>query len=1028
MGFAIDRSASGGGVFTLANGAALVVGGDFNFPESYTTYSLEATSTVEYDMLGDQAVFAETYGNLIFSGSGDKSMAGGTSVSGNLSIPLTGTAKASVGTGLNLSVGSLTLGGLGTASGTWGSTTATSAAYQDDNYFAATTGYLTVSSDTRLTPSIAGVTASQSITYGTSTVTLSGTVSATGPVYPADGETVTVTINGTPQDATISGGAGGFSVVFSTATIPYSATAYTITYAYEGNGFLQAATDDTSTALTVNKATVTAGLTGTVSKTYDGETTATLAAGNYTLGGVFSGDTVTLNNPTSGSYDTANQGSGKTVSVVGLSISGVSADNYTLASTSVSGPIGTIAAKELTVTGAAVTPKAYDGNTDAAITGATLNGVVGTEDVTLANASTGTFADKNIGTGKAVTTAPMTITGTDSGNYTLTQPTLAGDITAKGLTVTGAAVTPKAYDGNTDAAITGATLNGVVGTEDVTLANASTGTFADKNIGTGKAVTTAPMTITGTDSGNYTLTQPTLAGDITAKGLTVTGAAVTPKAYDGNTDAAITGATLNGVVGTEDVTLANASTGTFADKNIGTGKAVTTAPMTITGTDSGNYTLTQPTLAGDITAKGLTVTGAAVTPKAYDGNTDAAITGATLNGVVGTEDVTLANASTGTFADKNIGTGKAVTTAPMTITGTDSGNYTLTQPTLAGDITAKGLTVTGAAVTPKAYDGNTDAAITGATLNGVVGTEDVTLANASTGTFADKNIGTGKAVTTAPMTITGTDSGNYTLTQPTLAGDITAKGLTVTGAAVTPKAYDGNTDAAITGATLNGVVGTEDVTLANASTGTFADKNIGTGKAVTTAPMTITGTDSGNYTLTQPTLAGDITAKGLTVTGAAVTPKAYDGNTDAAITGATLNGVVGTEDVTLANASTGTFADKNIGTGKAVTTAPMTITGTDSGNYTLTQPTLAGDITAKGLTVTGAAVTPKAYDGNTDAAITGATLNGVVGTEDVTLANASTGTFADKNIGTGKAVTTAPMTITGTDSGQLHADAADAGR
>ena len=427
LGFAIDRSASGGGIFTLADGAALVVGGEFNFPESYDTYSLGATSTVEYDMPGDQTVFAETYGNLIFSGSGDKSMAGGTSVGGNLSIPPTGTAKASVGTGLNLPVGSLTLGGLGTASGTWGSTTATSAAYQDDNYFAATTGYLTVSSDTRLTPSITGVTGSQTITYGTPTVTLSGTVSATGPVYPADGETVTVTINGTPQDATISGGAGGFSVDFSTATIPYSATVYTITYAYEGNGVLQAAPDDISTALTVNKATVTAGLTGTVSKTYDGETTATLAAGNYTLGGVFSGDTVTLNNPTSGSYDTRNQGTGKTVSVTGLSISGVSADNYTLASTSVSGPIGTIAAKELTVTGAAVTTKAYDGNTDAVITGAALSGVVGTEDVTLANASTGTFDTKDIGTGKSVATAPMTLDGTAKGNYALTQPTLTGD-------------------------------------------------------------------------------------------------------------------------------------------------------------------------------------------------------------------------------------------------------------------------------------------------------------------------------------------------------------------------------------------------------------------------------------------------------------------------------------------------------------------------------------------------------------------------------------------------------------------------
>ena len=68
---------------------------------------------MEYDKLGDQTVSAETYGNLIFSGSGEKSMATGTSVSGNLSIAPTGTAKASVGTGLNLSVGSLTLGGLG---------------------------------------------------------------------------------------------------------------------------------------------------------------------------------------------------------------------------------------------------------------------------------------------------------------------------------------------------------------------------------------------------------------------------------------------------------------------------------------------------------------------------------------------------------------------------------------------------------------------------------------------------------------------------------------------------------------------------------------------------------------------------------------------------------------------------------------------------------------------------------------------------------------------------------------------------
>ena len=102
----------------------------------------------------------------------------------------------------------------------------------------------------RATPAISGVTASQSIAYGTSTVSLSGTVSA-GSVYPANGETVSVTINGFTQNATITGGAGGFSVSFSTATIPPSPTDYTITYAYAGDANLNAAANNTGTALTV---------------------------------------------------------------------------------------------------------------------------------------------------------------------------------------------------------------------------------------------------------------------------------------------------------------------------------------------------------------------------------------------------------------------------------------------------------------------------------------------------------------------------------------------------------------------------------------------------------------------------------------------------------------------------------------------------------------------------------------------------------------------------------------------------------
>ena len=74
--------------------------------------------------------------------------------------------------------------------------------------------------------------------------------SGPGSVYAQDGEQVTVTINSTPMAATITGGAGGFSIDFPTATIPASATAYTITFYYPGDSSLNEA-GNTATALTV---------------------------------------------------------------------------------------------------------------------------------------------------------------------------------------------------------------------------------------------------------------------------------------------------------------------------------------------------------------------------------------------------------------------------------------------------------------------------------------------------------------------------------------------------------------------------------------------------------------------------------------------------------------------------------------------------------------------------------------------------------------------------------------------------------
>src|SRR5262249_24916756 len=140
---------------------------------------------------------------------------------------------------------------------------------------------------------------------------------------------------------------------------------------------------------------LTAGLTGTTSKAYDGTTVAALVPGNYSLTGVLSGDTVNLNNPPSGTYDNRNVGTGKTVNVTGLAISRPSSTNYALSSTSASAAIGAISQTNLTVT-SAPNSKTYDGTTSAGETPSITAGSIQTGDS--APAWMESYDTKNVGT------------------------------------------------------------------------------------------------------------------------------------------------------------------------------------------------------------------------------------------------------------------------------------------------------------------------------------------------------------------------------------------------------------------------------------------------------------------------------------------------------------------------------------------------------------------------------------------------------------------------------------------------------
>ncbi len=118
----------------------------------------------------------------------------------------------------------------------------------------------------------------------------------------------------------------GAGVYQSTFTGTSAGTATTIAATY--NGGAPAALGGSPTITVARLALTVTGITA-ADKVYDGNTTATLV-GSGTLSGVIGGDDVTLGGTAAGTFDSANVGTGKTVTVSGLTLGGADAGNYTL--------------------------------------------------------------------------------------------------------------------------------------------------------------------------------------------------------------------------------------------------------------------------------------------------------------------------------------------------------------------------------------------------------------------------------------------------------------------------------------------------------------------------------------------------------------------------------------------------------------------------------------------------------------------------------------------------------------------------
>ena len=403
-------------------------------------------------------------------------------------------------------------------------------------------------------------------------------------------------------------------------------------------------------------------------KVYDHSTTANLT-GTTVLTGVLGADDVTVNSPSTGTFDNWNANNGKTVTIGGLALSGADAVNYTVGDYTTTANITPLA---LTAAGETAISRVYDRDFVAELSGTTtLTGVLGADDVAVNSPTTGLFVDRNVATDIPVIVYGLALSGTNAGNYTVNNAyIIAGNITPLAITAAGEAATSKVYDRSTTANLTGTTvLTGVIAGDTVTVNSPATGAFADWNAENGKIVTVSGLALGGAASGNYTVNSSyTTTADITKFMLAVSAAGV-DRTYNATTTATVT---LSDDRFDGDSFTDSYSSAVFDSKDVASGKVVLVSGIEISGADAANYNFnTVAATTADIAPASLTVSATGIN-RMYNGTTAATVT---LSDDRFGGDVFIDAYGSAAFTSATVGTNKMVDVAGISINGADAANY-----------------------------------------------------------------------------------------------------------------------------------------------------------------------------------------------------------------------------------------------------------------------------------------------------------------------------------------------------------------
>lgn len=710
----------------------------------------------------------------------------------------------------------------------------------------------------------------------------------------------------------------------------------------------------TTASITPKTITVTSGISAS-NKTYDGNTNATLVCTSATFDGKISSDVLSVTG--TGAFADKNVGEGKAVTISGLTLSGTSAGNYTLATSgnqsSTNANIEQLEATlswgdtDLTFTGSAQAPTCTVGN------------LISPDECTV----TVSGAQTNVGNNYIATATELS-----NGNYKLpSSVTQLFEIRAADATITAATTQSTTYD-KSPQPLTASVDYGSVTIKYYSNAEHTTGetTTAPTDAGTYYAIVSQSNT-------NYSSTPVEVTYTINPRPVTVSGITANSKTYDGNTNATLvyTGVTIADIVDGDNLSVTG--TGAFDDANVGEGKTVTISGLTLGGASASNYVLAgsgnQTDATANITAKTVTVSGITANNKVYDGSTTATLVYPTLTEKVGSDDLTVT--ATGAFDDANVGEGKNVTISELTLGGTSASNYVLAgsgqQTSTTADITAANLTITANAQTI-AYGETITTGTDQVTTSGLVSGDALTNIVLTTST---SNVTTSGTITpSAAETTKG--AGNYSITYNPGILTITAVAASVT----TPPAavsgaltYSGaaqelvTAGTGVTGGTLKYYVSTTNTKPATSATEWTT--TVPTGTNADTYYVWYYVEADGNHTSTAVTAITEVSKvinpKPVTVSGITVSEKTYDGNTTATLvyTGVTFAGIVEGNNLTVT--ATGAFDNANVGTNKNVTISELALGGTSVDNYILAaegqQTSAFGNITQKALTITAKAQT-----------------------------------------------------------------------